>query len=125
MAGAARLPHQAAFHSELLPASQSDRAAMGPDAQKRYAQQMLCNLRAVRRRDARFPARTSSSQLGALLRFGHRQLPRHLAQKFSGHDMNGVYQAARVWPRLTTEHSRVASWTSPMKMPLSCTPGHV
>ena len=39
MAGAARLPHQAAFHSELLPASQSDRAAMGPDAQKRYAQQ--------------------------------------------------------------------------------------
>jgi transposase len=53
--------------------------------------QMLCNLRAVRRRDARFPARTSSSQLGALLRFGHRQLPRHLAQEFSGHDVNGVY----------------------------------
>src|SRR6516164_2986085 len=91
MAGAARLPHQAAFHSELLPASQSDRAAMGPDAQKRYAQQMLCNLRTVRRRDARFPARTSSSQLGALLRLGHRQLPRHLAQEFSGHDVNGVY----------------------------------
>src|SRR6516162_11149389 len=91
MAGAARLPRQAAFHSELLPASQSDRAAMGPDAQKRYAQQMLRNLCAVRRCDARFPARTSSSQLGALLRFGHRQLPRHLAQEFSGHDVNGVY----------------------------------
>ena len=55
MAGAARLPHQAAFHSELLPASQSDRAAMGPDAQKRYAQQMLCNLRAIRRRTLGFP----------------------------------------------------------------------
>src|SRR5262249_159724 len=92
MAGAARLPHQAAFHSELLPASQSDRAAMGPDAQKRYAQQMLCNLCAIHRRDARFPARTSSSQLGALLRFGHRQLPRYLAQELSGHDVNGVYR---------------------------------
>src|SRR5262249_27714625 len=95
MAGAARLPHQAAFHSELLPASQSDRAAMGPDAQKRYAQQMLCNLCAIRRRGARFPARTSSSQLGALLRFGHRQLPRHLAQELSGHDVNGVYLERR------------------------------
>ena len=48
------------------------------------------NLCAVRRRDARFSARTSSSQLGALLRFGHRQLPRHLAQELSGHDVNGV-----------------------------------
>jgi hypothetical protein len=53
------LPDQAAFHSELLRASQSDRAAMGPDAQKHYA----CNLRAARRRDARFPVRTSSSQV--------------------------------------------------------------
>ena|SRR6516164_8262862 len=54
---------------------------------------MLRHLCAVRRRDARFPARTSSSQLGALLRFSHRQLPRHLPQEFSGHDVNGVYQA--------------------------------
>jgi hypothetical protein len=38
-----------------------------------------------------FPARTSSSQLGSLLRFSHRQLPRHLAQECSGHDVNGVY----------------------------------
>src|SRR6516164_2792844 len=52
---------------------------------------MLRHLCAVRRRDARFPARTSSSQLGALLRFSHRQLPRHLPQEFSGHDVNGVY----------------------------------
>src|SRR6516164_1481477 len=52
---------------------------------------MLRNLCAIRRRGARFPARTSSSQLGALLRFGHRQLPRHLAQELSGHDVNGVY----------------------------------
>ena len=42
------------------------------------------NLRAARRRDARFPARTSSAS--ALLRFGHRQLSRHLAQEFSGHE---------------------------------------
>src|SRR6516162_4553385 len=54
---------------------------------------MLRNLCALRRRDARFPARTSSSQLDALLRFGHRQLPRHLAQELSGHDVNGVYNA--------------------------------
>jgi hypothetical protein len=26
----------------------------------------------------------------ALLRLGHRQLPRHLAQEFLGHDVNGV-----------------------------------
>jgi hypothetical protein len=78
------------FIPSYLPAPQFDRTAMGPDAQKRYAQQMLCNLRAARRRDARFPARTSSSQLGAPLRFGHRQLPCHLAQEFSGHDVNGV-----------------------------------
>src|SRR5262249_17896276 len=75
-----RVAHKAAFHSELLPAPQSDRAAMGLDAQKRYAQQMLRHLCEVRRRDARFPARTNSSQLGALLRLGHRQLPRHFAQ---------------------------------------------
>jgi transposase len=51
---------------------------------------MQRNLCAIRRRDARFSARTSSSQLGALLRFGHRQLPRHLSQELSGHDVNGV-----------------------------------
>jgi transposase len=49
---------------------------------KRYAQQMLRNLCAIRRRDVQFPTRTSSSQLGALLRLGHRQ--RHLAEEFSG-----------------------------------------
>jgi hypothetical protein len=54
MAGAARLPHQAAFYSELLPIPQSDRAAVGHDAQKRYITHMLRNVRTVRRRDARF-----------------------------------------------------------------------
>jgi transposase len=39
--------------------------------------------------DATLGGQTSSSLLGALLRFSHRQLPRHLAQKFSGHDVNG------------------------------------
>src|SRR6202795_2150928 len=91
MALAARLPHQTAFHSALLPASQSDRAAMGRHAQKRHAQQNLRNLRPIRRCDARFPARKSSPQLGRFLRFGHRQFSRHQPKGFSGHDVNGVY----------------------------------
>jgi transposase len=41
--------------------------------------------------DARFPARQSSPQLGRrLLRFGHRQFPRHQSEGFSGCDVNGV-----------------------------------
>src|SRR6516225_547414 len=64
---------------------------------------MLRHLCAVRRRDARFPARTSSSQLGALLRFSHRQLPRHLPQEFSGHDVNGVYNLKTVRAYLLKE----------------------
>ena len=35
----------------------------------------------------------SPPQLGRLLQFGHRQLSRHLAQGFSGRDVNGVYLA--------------------------------
>ena len=46
----------AAFHPGLLPASQPDRAAMGLHAQERHAQQMLCHMRPIRRRDARFLA---------------------------------------------------------------------
>src|ERR1039458_6100709 len=48
-------PHQAALHPNLLPALEPDRAVMGPDAQKRHAQQVLRNLRPIRRCDARFP----------------------------------------------------------------------
>jgi hypothetical protein len=39
MARAAGLSDQAAFHSDLLPAPQSDRAALGRYAQKRHPQQ--------------------------------------------------------------------------------------
>ena len=50
------VPDQAAFHSVLLPASESDRAVVGPHAQKRHAQQMLRNMRPIRRCEAQFPA---------------------------------------------------------------------
>jgi transposase len=56
MACATRVPDQAAFHPVLLPASQSDRAVVGPHAQKRHAQQMLRHMRPIRRCDAWFPA---------------------------------------------------------------------
>jgi hypothetical protein len=48
MACSTGVPDQAAFHSVLLPASQSDRAVVGPHAQKRHAQQMLRNMRPIR-----------------------------------------------------------------------------
>ena len=38
-----RMTDQAAFHPDVLPASQSDRTVMGPHAQKRHSQQMLRN----------------------------------------------------------------------------------
>ena len=56
MACATRVPDQAAFHPVLLSASQSDRAVVGPHAQKRHAQQMLRHMRPIRRCDAWFPA---------------------------------------------------------------------
>jgi transposase len=90
LARPAGLPDQAAFHSDLLPASQSDRKVVGPHAQKRHPQQNLCDLRPIRRRGARFPARQSSPQLGRILRFGHRQFPCHRSEGFSGCDVNEV-----------------------------------
>ena len=72
--------------------------------------QQLRNLCAVRRRDARFSAPTSSSQLGALLRFRHRQLPRHLAQEFSGHDVNGVYHRVSIILATARAHVPAISW---------------
>jgi transposase len=56
MAGAARLPDQAAFHSKLLSPPQSDRAAVGRHASKRHPQQMLRNRRPIRRCDPPLPA---------------------------------------------------------------------
>jgi hypothetical protein len=47
------------------------------------------------------------SQLGAPPRFGHRQLLRHLAQEFSGHDVNGVKSlAGRAEPSLRRSSQR-------------------
>jgi hypothetical protein len=47
---------KAAFHPDLLSASQSNRAAMGLHAPRRNAQQMLCDVRSIRRCDAELPA---------------------------------------------------------------------
>jgi hypothetical protein len=35
--------------------------------------------------------REKAPELAAIKRFGHRQLSRHIAQEFSGRDVNGVY----------------------------------
>ena len=56
MVGPAGTTHQAAFHPNLLPPLEPDRAVMGPHAQKRHAQQVLRNLRPIRRCDAQFSA---------------------------------------------------------------------
>ena len=56
MARPASAPYQTALHPNLLPALEPDRAVMGPYAQKRHAQQVLRNLRPIRRCDARVPA---------------------------------------------------------------------
>jgi xanthine dehydrogenase YagR molybdenum-binding subunit len=64
MGSPAGTTHQAALHPNLLPAFEPDRAVMGPHAQTRHAQQVLRNLRPIRRCDARFFARKSSPELG-------------------------------------------------------------
>ena len=45
------------FIANVLPALETDRTVMGPHAQKRHSQQVLRNLRPVRRCDAQFSAR--------------------------------------------------------------------
>lgn len=64
MAGTAGLPDQFAFHSEPVPASQFDRAAMGSNPPQRHPQQMLRNRRPIRRRHPGLPARKRSAELG-------------------------------------------------------------
>ena len=54
MVGPAGTTHQAALHPNVLPALEPDRTVMGPHAQKRHSQQVLRNLRPVRRCDAQF-----------------------------------------------------------------------
>src|SRR4051812_12359701 len=56
MVGPAGATHQAALHPNVLPALEPDRTVMGPHAQKRYAQQVLRNVRPIRRCDAQFSA---------------------------------------------------------------------
>ena len=56
MVGPAGTTHQAALHPNVLPALEPDRTVMGPHAQKRHSQQVLRNLRPVRRCDAQFSA---------------------------------------------------------------------
>ena len=56
MVGPAGTTHQAALHPNILPALEPDRTVMGPHAQKRHSQQVLRNLRPVRRCDAQFSA---------------------------------------------------------------------
>src|SRR5208282_5389514 len=91
MAVAARMPHRAAFPADLLPASEPDRAAVGRDAQERHAQQMLRNMRGVRRSDPGFPARSGSQEVGRIVRLGHRQLPYNFTQGFSAPQVIKVY----------------------------------
>ena len=79
------------FIPSLLSASQSDRAVVGPHAQKRHPQQNLRNLRPIRRCGAQFPVRKSAPRLGRILRFCHRQFPCHQSKGFSGGDVNRVY----------------------------------
>ena len=61
------LTHQAALHPNVLPALEPDRTVMGPHAQKRHSQQVLRNLRPVRRCDAQFSAWKGSGELGGPL----------------------------------------------------------
>ncbi|MGB6175508.1 MAG: hypothetical protein WBF43_04015 [Methylocella sp.] len=65
-----------------LPNDHPDRAAMGPNPQKRHARQMPCHKPAIRKRHARFLARRGPQDPEKLARFGHRQLPRRQPQGF-------------------------------------------
>ena len=63
----ARAPDHAALHPNLLPALEPDRAIMGRDAQACHAQQVLRDLRPIRRCHARVLAWNSSPELGGPL----------------------------------------------------------
>src|SRR5271154_3210137 len=87
----------------------------GRHAPKRHPQQMLRNLRPVRRRHPRLPARRSPPQLGRSLRSGHRQLSRHQAEGFSGHDVSRVYlqllkEMAPQVIRVSVVQTQASSW---------------
>src|SRR5437016_14439702 len=90
MAGQTRVPDQGALHSELLPAPRSDRAVMGTDASPRDPQPKPPELQRLLPTRSAFPARGGAEKLGRLLRFGHRQFPRHQPCRFSGSQGVGV-----------------------------------
>src|SRR3984893_11057941 len=102
MAGQTRVPDQGALHSELLPAPRSDRAAMGADASPRDPQPKLPELQRLLPIRSAFPAHGGAEKLGRLLRFGHRQFPRHQPCRFSGSQGVGV--------KITTKALVLPSW---------------
>src|SRR6266513_2498576 len=64
---------------------------MGTDASPRNPQPRLRDLQRVLPICSAFPARGGTEKLGGLLRFGHRQFPRHQPRRFSGSQGVGVY----------------------------------
>src|SRR5256885_4565366 len=96
MAGQTRVPDQGALHSELLPAPRSDRAVMGTDASPRDPQPKPPELQRLLPIRSAFPARGGAEKLGRLLRFGHRQFPRHQPCRFSGSQGVGVYSMLKI-----------------------------
>src|SRR5256885_5064883 len=98
MAGQTRVTDQGALHSELQPAPRSDRAAMGADASPRDPQPKPPELQRLLPIRSAFPARGGAEKLGRLLRFGHRQFPRHQPCRFSGSQGVGVYDLSWLNP---------------------------
>ena len=86
------VPDQAAFHPVLLPASQSDRAVVGPHAQKRHAQQMLRHMRPIRRLRRLVYLRVNSAPGTGrdLCDSVTRQFPPSSTQRISRYDANGL-----------------------------------
>ena len=62
----------------------------GPDASTRDPQPQLPDLKRILPIRSAFPARGGAEKLGRLLRFGHRQFPRHQPCRFSGSQGVGV-----------------------------------
>jgi transposase len=67
LAGATGVPHQASLHPRLLPASGSDRAALGPDAQARHAQPMPCDFCRFQSGGAKLSARGGAQEVAHIL----------------------------------------------------------
>jgi hypothetical protein len=79
------------FPAGPLPASESDQAVLVRRAQERDTQQLLRNMRAIRRSHFGFPSLSGSPERGRIPRFGYRQLSYHFTQGFSAPEGNGIY----------------------------------